>query len=88
MMIHALLARLGQTEPDGRVRLTLARTDGTELQLEVEAAPSAERAAARERRGGAQDSDAALSIPSGQLLLVRATPGPARALHAIQPLRG
>lgn len=40
MMIHELLARLGQAEPDGRVRLTLARKDGTELQLDVEAAPS------------------------------------------------
>jgi hypothetical protein len=40
MMIHELLARLGQAEPDGRVHLTLARTDGTELQMDVEAAPS------------------------------------------------
>lgn len=40
MMVHELLARLGQTEPDGRVRLTLARNDGTELQLDVEAGPS------------------------------------------------
>jgi hypothetical protein len=35
MTIHPLLQSLGQTEPDGRVRLTLARPDATTLDLLV-----------------------------------------------------